>query len=117
MLQYNFSRIFKAKGIERPFSFLRKAGFSDNFATKVKNNRVRRLELKEMEKLCLLLKCTPNDFMQWIPENQYVSDTEHPLNEIRHSTDSFDLIKTINSLPLSRISEVNEIIQRELKNR
>ena len=88
MIQYNFDRIFKARGIERPFSFLRKSGFSDNFATRVKNNRVARLELKYIEKLCLVLKCTPNDLMEWDPDDNNKIDPSHPLNQIKKSNKS-----------------------------
>ena len=68
MLYYNFDRIFRARAIDRPFSYLQKAGFSPNFASRIKNNRVSRLNLLQMERLCLLLKCTPLDFMEWKPE-------------------------------------------------
>jgi len=37
--------MFKARGIDKPFAFLQKAGFSDNFSSKIKNNRVSRLDL------------------------------------------------------------------------
>jgi hypothetical protein len=46
MIKYNFERIFKARGIGRPFSFLRRNEFSNNFASRIKNNRVARLDMK-----------------------------------------------------------------------
>ena len=41
MLTFNFTRIFKARGIDKPFSYLVKVGYSDNFATRIVNNRIK----------------------------------------------------------------------------
>jgi DNA-binding Xre family transcriptional regulator len=62
MLISNFKRILKARGIERPYTFLKNAGFSSSFASKVNGNKVKRLNLSETERLCILLKCASNDF-------------------------------------------------------
>ena len=114
MLTYNFDKIFKARGIDKPFTFLMKAGFSNTLASRVKNNRVKRLESKELERLCLALKCAPNDLMEWEPDEGYENDTTQPLNKLRKGY-GFDLVKSINSLPYDKMKVVNEMIQRELE--
>lgn len=116
MIKYNFDRIFKARGIEKPFTYLTNAGFSDNFATKVKNNRIKRLGLKELEKLCLLLHCTPNDFYEWIPDADSQVDKDHALHLIRKSDKVFDLTRTLNSVPLGELDKIEELINEKLKN-
>ena len=110
MLQYNFNRIFKAKGIDKPFSYLKQAGFSDNFSTNVKNDRINRLSLDLLERLCLKLGCTPNDFLEWTPEKDTVLDNNHPLNELKRTDKILDLTRTLNSLPLSKLEEIEKII-------
>jgi DNA-binding Xre family transcriptional regulator len=115
MINYNFDRIFKARGIDKPFTYLTKAGFSDNFATKVKNNKVKRLGLKELEKLCILLYCTPNDFYEWIPDANLKADKDHPLQVIRQSDKVFDLTKTLNSVPLGELDKIEELIIERIK--
>lgn len=114
MIQYNFDRVFRARGIERPFTFLKQAGFSDNFATKVKNNRVLRLNLKELEKLCLILRCTPNDFCEWIKDKDTQVDSDHPINAIKRSDKVVDMIKTLNSIPLGQLDEIENIIKEKI---
>lgn len=114
MIKYNFDRIFKARGIDKPFTYLTKAGFSDNFATKIKNDRVKRLGLKEIERLCILLRCTPNDFFEWIPDNDQV-DKDHALRLIRKSDKVFDLTKTLNSVPLGELDKIEELINEKIK--
>ena len=44
---------FKARGIEKPISYLVKAGYSNNFATRLANNRMDRMNLKD-EMLCVM---------------------------------------------------------------
>ncbi len=114
MLSYNFNRILKARGIEKPFTYLCNSGFSDNFATKVVNNRIKRLGLKEMEKLCLLLKCTPNDFFEWIPDKNANYDEDHPMTMIRKSDNIPDMVKTINSIPIGKLREIEQMIKNEI---
>lgn len=115
MIKYNFERIFKARGISRPFSFLKANNFSDNFASRIKNNRVARLDMKHLERLCLLLKCTPNDIMEWNPESNTDYDASHPLNEIRRTINEVDLVKTISSIPLGKLEEIENLIKEKIE--
>src|SRR5690554_4722218 len=115
MIIYRFDRMFKARGIDKPFAFLQKAGFSDTFSSKIKNNRVSRLDLKPMEKLCLLLKCTPNDLMAWIPDKDVHYEESHPLNALRMSESETDMVKIINSIPLGKLEMIEQLIKKELE--
>ncbi len=112
MLVYNFDRVFKAKGIERPFTFLCKAGFSTNFATRVKNNQVKQLRMSILERLCEALKCTPNDLMEWRPDKDAEISGTHPLEELRRTEKLFDLTKSLNALPLNKLNEIEQILDK-----
>ena len=61
MLSYNILPIFKARGIDKPFSFLIKAGISPTVAHKIVDNQTRVLRLDHIEIICQHLHCTPND--------------------------------------------------------
>ncbi len=115
MIIINFKRIFKIKGINKPFTYLTSVGFSGNFASKVKNNRVRRLELKELEKLCLLLNCTPNDLYEWVPDDDIQVAEDHELHKIRKSDKVFDLTRAMNSLSLEDLGKVEDVLNETLK--
>lgn len=80
------------------------------------NNRILRLNLKELEKLCLLLRCKPNDFCEWIPEKGLKVDADHPINRIKKSDKVVDLIQTLNSIPLGYLDEIQEVIEEKIKN-
>jgi DNA-binding Xre family transcriptional regulator len=112
MLKYNFERVFKARGIDRPFAYLKRAGFSDSLASKLKNSKVSRLNLDLIERLCLALRCSPNDFMEWQPDKDSTVDNDHPLNVIRRNDKVIDITKTLNSIPLGKLDEVDEILKK-----
>jgi DNA-binding Xre family transcriptional regulator len=115
MLTFNFSRIFKARGIDRPFSYLVKVGYSDNFATRIVNNRNRRLDLADIEKLCELLQCTPNDFLEWIPDSKDKINDKHPLISMKRSDKVVQLTQILNSVPLDKLSEIESMIKKEIE--
>jgi DNA-binding Xre family transcriptional regulator len=115
MLSFNFSRIFKSRGIDKPFSYLVKAGYSDNFATRIVNNRIQRLNLTDVEKLCELFRCTPNDLLEWIPENEDKTNDKHPLISMKRSDKVFQLTQILNSVPLDKLKDIESVIRKEIE--
>lgn len=114
MLTFNFTRIFKARGIDKPFSYLVKAGYSDNYATRVVNNRFEKINLKDVEKLCVLLQCTPNDLLEWTPEAKDQNNEQHPLSSIKRSNKVVELTKILSSIPLDKLKDIESIINKEI---
>lgn len=114
MLTYNFTRVFKARGIDRPYDYLKKAGFSSNFASKINRNEAKRVELRELEKLCVVLRCTPNDVVEWEPDTEEMIDEEHPMNIIRKPEKEVDLTKTLNQIPLGQLREIEDLIHERI---
>lgn len=113
MLRYNFDRIFYIRGIERPYTFLLKAGFSDNFATRIKNNRVARLNLGDLERLCLLLHCTPDDLMEWVPDTNSDVGKEHSLAKLSRSGRLPNLVRTLYEVPPDQVEEIEKMIREK----
>jgi DNA-binding Xre family transcriptional regulator len=115
MMSYNFDRVFKARGIDRPFSHLKKAGFSENFAVKVNQNKVVRMDLKDIEQLCLLLRCTPNDFMVWVPDKGIQVEADHPIQEIKRNDEQVEITKMLSSIPLGKLPGIKKLIQEQVQ--
>ena len=63
MLSLNLIPIFKARAIEKPYSFLVKAGLSPHSATNILNNKTHVFRLDHIELLCRVLICEPNDLL------------------------------------------------------
>ena len=114
MLHFNFTRVFKAKGIHTPSKYLVQHGFSDKFATRVVRNDFRKLNIDEVEKLCEIFLCTPNDLLQWVPDSKTSDPTTHPLAPLMRDEKVMDLTRTLNSVPFERLLEIEKLIQEEV---
>lgn len=114
MITFNFGRLFKARGIERPFTYLVKAGYSDNFATRVVNSNINKMNLRDVEKLCELLLCTPNDLLEWIPTAKNDKVETHPLVSLRRTGTISQLNQLLNAVPLNQLGAIEAMIKQEL---
>ncbi len=115
MLKFNFKRVFKVRGIDKPFSFLVSNGYSNNSATRIVNNRIRQVNIADMEKLCVLLNCTPNDFFDWVPVNSGAENGHHPLNVLRRGEIPVQLGQLINEIPIGKLAGIESMIREELE--
>ncbi len=79
MLIWDFIKVFKMRGIRRPYSYLRSIGFSHSLAHRIGTNKIDKLSLDNLEKLCEHLKCTPHDFLVWKPRKAQAEDEHHAL--------------------------------------
>lgn len=114
MLFYNFTRLFKSRGIDKPFSYLLSMGYSANVATRIINHRIERVKLSDLEKLCELFKCTPNDLLEWVPGKNEKDKENHPLFPLIRNEKVHDLTQLLHSIPLNKLVEIEELIQKEL---
>ncbi len=114
MLILNFKRLFLARGIYRPNAFLLSKGFSINYASRLANNRVRQINLDQLERLCIFLNCTPNDLLQWFPTSKEEDTANHPLASLRHPEQIEQMAQLINAIPLDKLTEVQNLIKEKL---
>jgi DNA-binding Xre family transcriptional regulator len=115
MLTFNFTRVFKSRGIDKSFSYLVKSGYSGNFATRIANNRIEKLNLKDIERLCILLQCTPNDLLEWIPGSKDLNTGDHPVNKIKRSDKVVQLTQILNKVPLDKLNDIESMIKNEIE--
>lgn len=105
MLKYNFQRVFKLRGIIKPVGFLIRHGFSNSTASAIAGNKVKSLTTAQLGKLCVILKCTPNDFFEWIPESVLDNDELNPLMKLKRE-DIIDLNKITENFSLEKMEEI-----------
>lgn len=110
MLQFNLSRIFAARGIAKPFGYLRKAGFSVYSATKFQNTDGTRFDVKAIEKLCTILHCTPNDLLEWVPSKNDMLESNHPLLTLQRNDVILDISRKLNSVSLEKLKKIDKLI-------
>ncbi len=67
MILLNLKAICKLRGISKPQAWLVKAGLPKSTAANMGREDYENLPLVHLEKVCLLLNCTPNDLLRWEP--------------------------------------------------
>ncbi|MFN8309114.1 MAG: helix-turn-helix transcriptional regulator [Chitinophagales bacterium] len=112
MLKLNLKRIFKARGVEQPYKFLTANGFVSFTAHKYKNAKVDQMRLDHIERLCILLNCTPNDLFEWFPDDLLDNRNDHPLNAIRQREKAIDINKKLARLPLQKLEEIEAYLSQ-----
>lgn len=114
MLTVNLNPIFKARGIDRPYTFLVKAGLTPHSANVLLNSKTKVFRLDHIEKLCLILKCEPNDLLVWIPgKNEIIAD-DHPLNRLKHDeSTAIDLKETLMKMPYRELKSLSSKIKED----
>ena len=115
MLTFNFPRAFKLRGIDKPFSFLVSNGFSPNMSTRIVNNRNKEVNIRNLEKLCLLLKCAPNDLFDWVPGKNDIDLEHHPLFTLKRSDKIIQLAQMIHNIPMDKFDDIEIIVRKELE--
>jgi DNA-binding Xre family transcriptional regulator len=111
MLKYNFTRLFKARGINKPYTYLVNIGFTPSIATKIKNNKYQRLSIDHIEKLCLAFNCTPNDLMEWQPKINSKNIDQYQLKQLIREESMIDINAFLQEVPIEKLQKAQELIK------
>lgn len=82
MLSLNLQRMAMLHNIPNLQKHLTQNGFSANIAHRIASHSDSHIKFQYLEKLCLLFKCTPNDLLEWEPDNS--SSANDPLRVLIH---------------------------------
>ena len=98
MLTVNLTKLFRTRNIARPSQFLIKNGYSASMATRLVHGRFLSLRIHQLEKLCEIFSCTPNDLYEWRPNAPKDNNPSHPLYCLKESDESIQLKNEIETL-------------------
>lgn len=87
MLSLNLQRMAILHNIPNIQKHLIQNGFSANIAHRIASNSDSHIKFQYLEKLCLIFKCTPNDLLEWRPDNG--NSLNEPLKILIHHSDNF----------------------------
>ena len=110
MLTFNLKPIFQARGIERPYSFLVKSGFSYHTANLLLNSSTKSFRLDYIEKLCIALICEPNDLLAYKPNQNQQLFKEHPLNNLIQTENQKNFTQTLATMPYKQLKQITNQI-------
>ncbi len=109
MLYFDIHRMFKLRGISKPRKFLAENGFSLSQAQRICQLSVWAMRLKVLDRLCLALKCTPNDLIIWKPSKPEHDIKDHPLQKLK-AVDVLDLTSITSDISPEQIPDLVKAI-------
>src|SRR5215213_9521362 len=110
MLFFNIKRVLGLRGIDKPYAFLVKNGFVSQTATNIINNQIGRITPQQIEKLCLLLHCTPNDLFDWRATANSAVPENHPLRTLVKEEVPLPISEMVRDLPVEKLSRLETMI-------
>ena len=115
MLSLNLKPVFKARGIEKPYTFLVKAGFPSYTAHNLLNSKTVTFRLSHIDKLCTILNCRPDDLLVWTPNRNEKLPDSHPLTRLKKQNINNNWQQTLKTMPLDQLNEIAAIINKYKK--
>lgn len=110
MLSLDLLRILEEKGIENPHRFLMQNGFTRHTATNLLHNLKSGLQFEHLEKLSLLLLCTPNDLLKWTYTDKLKQYTNHPIQSLRRGPSKGNISNKIKTLSPDKLDKVRNYL-------
>lgn len=111
MLKWNFTRMCKMRGIEKPYSFFIKLGISHTVASNMATNKTDKILLRHLNTVCIALNCTPDDLMEWIPGSKAQDKPNTALFTLKPDTKSDDAAALLRALPASKLEELAKLLR------
>ena len=105
MLKYNLSKLFVSWAIPNVPVFLVKNGFKKHIAYRIAKEEFTFLPLNQMEKLCYIFNCTPNDLMEWQPDKPEQLNEDIPLKKLLNPGSQNNIMNIVKGVPYDKLAE------------
>lgn len=110
MLKIDINRIARKKGIMDATELLRNIGYERHKAWRMTSGRMKKWDMKDIEKLCELFKCSPNDLYVFVPEKGKVYAEGHGLRQLIRMNEGFDVVSYMRGLGGDEVKEIEKKI-------
>jgi DNA-binding Xre family transcriptional regulator len=114
MMTFNPRKIFSLRGIERRTGFLVRLGISYQTARRFLNSQSQYVQIKDIEKLCIALNCTPSDLFEWQPDANTVLPENHSLHSLNTGAGTKSLRQLVKDVPSDKLALIEKLLD-ELK--
>ncbi len=115
MLQLDIVGIMNDREIYNPNNFLCQNGFTPHTASRLLNNKVKSISHQHMEKLCLLLHCTPNDLYVWKTADKESKNPNQPMHNLIPIIKKPFISSKLQLLPMEKLREIKKAIEEVMK--
>lgn len=110
MLKFNPKNIFLLRGIEKTTAFLVRLGMDYSTASRFLKSKSQFVKIKDIEKLCIALNCTPNDLFEWKPDSNTVLPETHSLNALDKGDKVKKLQQIVKDIPADKLMEIEGLL-------
>ena len=107
MLKLIINELINLRGIKKPHAFLRKQGLSNHKISEYQSGKAKSFKIKDIEHLCKVFICTPNDLFSWDPDINSKLPDEHPLNKLKKQA-SINLAEITTDMSLEELAEFSQ---------
>ena len=112
MLKFNPNRIMAIRGIDKMFGFLHKNGFAPSTANFMVKGLALSIKIDQIEKICTLLNCTPNDLFDWQPSTKNPLPENHALYALkRENPQGTNLKELLMNIPSDKLPEIENLLE------
>lgn len=110
MLNFNPKNIFSLRGIEKTTAFLVRLGMDYSTASRFLKSKSQFVKIKDIEKLCIALNCTPNDLFEWHADANTILPETHSLKRLEKTSETKNLQQLIKDVPSDKLGQIEDLL-------
>ncbi|HVT84728.1 MAG TPA: helix-turn-helix transcriptional regulator [Chitinophagaceae bacterium] len=110
MLKLNLISLLESRGVENPQRYLSGKGLPYYTVSRLVNNKLDKIPLATLEKLCMICNCTPDELFVWEPDAATTATADHPLQKLKAKPKKANPVDRIKKLPLEKIEQLQQFI-------
>ena len=102
-MKFDLRRVAQKKGWTNVTEALVKGGIEKQKAWRMGTGRMKKWDVKDIEKVCDIFQCTPNDLFVMKADAGKVYPPEHHLYELLRVNESTDVVTFLKSQPIAKV--------------
>lgn len=108
MLLLNLNTLMRKMNIRFMRKFLvDRAGINPVNASKMLKGRTDLIRISQIEKICRVMNCTPNDIFEWKPSpKDELLPEHHPLRTLEGKKEELEFLERISTMSTAQLHEV-----------
>ncbi len=111
MLRIDLSRFMASREILAPRRFLISQGFTYHMAGRLLHEQTGSISYRNLEKLCRIFNCTPNDLYSWEPMEES-ADSKVALSKLAGRTRQSSILGKLKQLPDSKLDQIRQLVDK-----
>lgn len=104
--------MIRMRGHSNPLRYLQEQGFPYRVCYFMLKGSVTLVKFSQLEQLCRLLHCTPNDLLEWVPKEETPEELSLPLSKLLRRNTSAPLVNAIQSIPSDKLDQALELLKK-----